>query len=104
MIAVMLQKKFRTNELDNISITVIGNSMFPTYKDGDKVKIYPINRIIKVGDIVLYTHLKNSLTLHRIYEIRYDEFGCFIYSTKGDNNPDVDPYSIRDSNIVGLVR
>ena len=101
--ALALQMIFRTNKLDSIFITIIGNSMFPTYKDGDKVKVYPIKRKVKVGDIVLYTHLKDSLTLHRIYKIKYDELGHSIYLTKGDNNPDIDPYTITDSNLIGLV-
>lgn len=103
LLARALQTKFRMKLLDSIYITVIGNSMFPTYKNGDKIRVYPINRQISVGDVVLYTHLKESLTLHRIYEIKYNELGCLTYLTKGDNNLDVDPYTVTDSNIIGLV-
>ena len=103
LIALAIQMKFKTKELDSIFITVAGNSMLPTYKNGDKVKILPFNRKIVVGDIVLYAHLKNSLTLHRIYKIDYDETDCCLYLTKGDNNPDIDPYTLTDNNIIGLV-
>lgn len=102
--AQLIKFKFRANLLQSVVITVIGDSMKPTYKDGDKVRIHPFNRKLKTGDIVLYNHLPNSFTIHRICEVKYcKEMKCYTYKTKGDNNSDIDPYTITDYNIIGIV-
>lgn len=66
-------------------ITVFGNSMKPTYKEGDKVEITSAKEL-KVNDVILFEIL-GKLVLHRIVELNLP-----YIITKGDNHPYSDCY------------
>ncbi|HLC90130.1 MAG TPA: signal peptidase I [Patescibacteria group bacterium] len=77
---------------------ITSGSMWPVLKKGDLVFIQGINpKEIMIGDIVVYTNVKNTFTIHRIIEL-----GAETLVTKGDanNTPDA---PIRYENIVGRL-
>lgn len=62
-----------------VKVNVVGNSMLPTLKNGDKVLLGPVYKM-RLGDIVLATYNK-SYVLHRVV-------GCdkHTYRLVGDGN------------------
>ena len=84
---------------------VPSQSMYPTLQAGDLVLIQGVDpRELRVGDIIVY---KSSLSpsgfvSHRVIEIR-EENGKLVFVTKGDNNPEPDPYPVSQDDVVGRV-
>lgn len=78
--------------------TIMTGSMEPEFKRGDLVLMQTINKDVKIGDIIMYTSIrfKEPIT-HRVAEIVPDG----SVRTKGDNNPNMDPWIIRKQNIMG---
>jgi signal peptidase I len=61
-----------------------GVSMEPTFRDGDKVKIEPVEaKDIKIGDIVIFE--RDILVCHRILG-RFRQGGKIYFWEKGDNS------------------
>lgn len=79
-------------------ITVNGNSMYPSLKEGDKVQIDFEREIHKMGDIILFES-KGGYILHRIVKCFDDN----TYITKGDNNYLVDEVIVSINMIVGSI-
>lgn len=77
-------------------ITVFGNSMKPTYKDGDKVQI-TCAKDLKINDVILFEIL-GKLVLHRIVELNLP-----YIVTKGDNHPYSDHYIMEDDVVAKTV-
>jgi signal peptidase len=61
-------------------------------------------RDVRVGDVITFTdpYLKNRLVTHRVTKILHTKNGL-AYRTKGDANPNVDPWTIRLTGNVGRV-
>ncbi|MFL0410388.1 signal peptidase I [Microbacterium paludicola] len=83
---------------------VNGHSMEPTYHTGDLVASFRQSGYA-VGDIVSYQVPQGQpgaggRVIHRIVSARVVG-GETIYSTQGDNNPQADPWTIRDGDILG---
>lgn len=95
--------KLKNSIADNCKIIIASNSMFPTLKRGDVVTIVPINRALKIGDIILYKHWEYSITVHRIVRILMDKNGEIKYQTQGDNNKMVDSYLVSETDIIGRI-
>jgi signal peptidase I len=77
--------------------------MFPLlYNSSKALIIKPPEEDIVVGDIAVYNDPDGIYIVHRIVEMGYDETGVY-YMTKGDNNPNIDPYLIRYNNLEGVV-
>lgn len=83
----------------------LGNSMYPTLKQGDLVLMipYPILKTFnlkpRVGDIIVFkSPINEDLICHRIIEIDNDRI-----ITKGDFNHAIDPYIISEENIIAIV-
>lgn len=89
-------------------------SMVPTLKPGDLVIVQHVNPDkIKVGDIIafnvvvydLYNPVPVSLgftVTHRVVDIvKYDNETYFV--TKGDNNPNTDPWYVPARYVLGVV-
>uniref|UniRef100_A0A6M3L4F9 Peptidase n=1 Tax=viral metagenome TaxID=1070528 RepID=A0A6M3L4F9_9ZZZZ len=55
---------------------------------------------LAIGDIIVYSAPGGQI-IHRIVKITEDEQGR-LYTCKGDNNPEKDPYLIRTENISWL--
>ena len=64
---------------------VKGKSMYPTLKEGEKLLISPLDRKVRVGDVVIY-RLKDNLIVHRVI-FKWN----FVVKTMGDNNRFADP-------------
>lgn len=82
----------------SLELTVHGNSMLPTIKDGERVTIIPKSRYSN-DDIIAYVLHQNplSIVVHRIIVDRGTSF--FV---KGDNNNFVDKIVTFDK-ILGVV-
>ena len=92
--------------------TIVGASMNPVLNMGDLVtneKVSPSE--VKVGDIIIYRmpapererYRSLPLIAHRVVEIKNTMTAGLVYRTKGDNNTAVDPWSVRDYDLVGKV-
>lgn len=79
---------------DTSYIIVIGDSMEPTLYQGDFV-MAKVSSDYRVGDIIAYEKF-NSTVVHRIVDITEEGF-----ITKGDNNPDPDPWVVKKDEILG---
>lgn len=88
----ILQRKLLTQS--NISIKVSGNSMYPTFSDGDMITIFRESNYV-VGDILVFWY-KKDLLVHRLLKI-CDE----IYLCKGDNSFRLE--SVEKEFVIGKV-
>ncbi len=79
------------------SLTVNGDCMAPTLKNGDIVCICPCEQYY-VGDIVVCLDINGIRYIHRIYEIVDGK-----YITKADNNLYTDGEPITYDRVFGKV-
>lgn len=89
------------NKKGELQLTVHGNSMLPTLKDGDMIKVEKCNEY-RIGDIVVFhTIVEKQLKIivHRVIFIRKT-----YVLTKGDNNDFVDPIKVIGTMILGKVK
>ena len=84
--------------LNTIAVVVIGDSMWPTLRDGDTFEAIPYsNQPIEIGDVVVFndpTHT-SRICVKRVAHVKPD--GLFV---EGDNP---DPTASTDSHNYGLV-
>ena len=85
-------------------LSIQTDSMYPVLKPGDLILSKAVNdpAELKKGDIITYWTVINGervLNTHTIYEIYYE--GYYIYATKGENNPSVDPLMVHEAEVVG---
>ena len=84
--------------LDTIAVVVVGDSMWPTLRDGDTFQAVPYsNQAINVGDLVVFndpTHT-SRICVKRVVHVKSE--GLFV---EGDNP---DPTASTDSHNYGLV-
>ncbi len=88
----IIQRKLLTQS--NISIKVSGNSMCPTFSDGDVITIFRESNYV-VGDILVFWY-KKDLLVHRLLKT-CDE----IYLCKGDNSFRLE--SVEKEFVIGKV-
>jgi signal peptidase len=92
-------------------LPVTGISMAPVLEEGDLIvceKVSPDD--IQIGDIIIYNVPSTNqrvfdyppVVAHRVVEMRETATGL-LYRTRGDNNPVRDPWSVRQSDIIGKV-
>ncbi len=88
---------------------VEGNSMLPTYEEGDLVIIYGKDvEHIEVGEVIVFRvgfEGAPDFVIHRVVAIK-ETSGDLYFKTKGDNNPfnDTELWGwIPEENIVGVV-
>ncbi|MFT6398271.1 MAG: signal peptidase I, partial [Bradymonadia bacterium] len=67
-----------------IEVDAEGGSMFPLIRNGDSVLVRPIDRKLRVGDVVLLV-LDGRWILHRIVELT-----AVTVRTQGDNQAQAD--------------
>jgi hypothetical protein len=79
------------------------HSMEPVLsKDSTSLELPPKSTDeIQVGDIISFEQ-GEKVIIHRVILVSQDESGWFA-ATKGDNNPEPDPYKVRFSQIQGIV-
>ncbi len=77
-----------------------GPSMNPTLKAGDGLRLKPCKpAAIRVGDVVVYPHPDTGRNVvHRV--INVTSTGLV---TRGDNNSETDPYTVRGKDVIGKV-
>ena len=84
--------------LDTIAVVVVGDSMWPTLRDGDTFQAVPYsNQSINAGDVVVFndpTHT-SPICVKRVVHVKPE--GLFV---EGDNP---DPTASTDSHNYGLV-
>ena len=99
-----LQKRYLDSEKGRgIKIQVQGNSMFPTFKDGEEINIISAKYSEpRIGSILLFMHHEDHATVHRVVGIIKIENKTF-YRTKGDANIKKDYYLVPEEEIVGIV-
>lgn len=84
------------------------DSMYPEIMPGDLIIDTAIKdkSALRPGDIITYWTViegERVLNTHRIENI-YDGGGYLIFETKGDNNQDVDPLTVHESELVGQYK
>jgi hypothetical protein len=86
--------------MDNHMIHYIGNSMFPTLKKGDILKVAPYkDRDIRIGDVIVFNSPYDKMPIvHRVISI--DNKGT---RTKGDNKIEIDDCILQPNDIIGRV-
>lgn len=90
--------------VDQPFMVVVGNSMYPTLKDGDLIVVRGVDpSTLAVGDIVVYRSPNDPRTMivHRIVEVVSREPPAF--RTKGDNRAKPDSWLVTGDMIVGQV-
>jgi signal peptidase len=105
-----------TNRSHNDTAEVFGHSMFivesgsmaPAIGVGDAVLVKPLDTAqratLAVGDIVTFHAADNPdmHITHRVTGVSATAEGVF-YRTKGDANPDVDPFQVASEQVFGRV-
>ena len=84
-----------------IQLVVHGDSMLPSLKDGDTIKVEKCNEY-KISDVVAYFVViegKLKIIVHRVIFARKN-----YVLTKGDNNDFVDPIKVVYDMILGKVK
>ena len=87
-------------------MVIISDSMEPVLHVGDMIYVKGVAaNDIKVGDVITFNpptaYLQNSpLITHRVVAIQYDS-NEISFRTQGDNNPSVDPWTVKSSAVVG---
>jgi signal peptidase len=87
------------------AMAIGSDSMSPEIHTGDVViidKDYGDVENIELGSVLAFRHDGRVIT-HRLIETQHDASGVKI-QTKGDNNNANDAWSVRESDIVGVVR
>ena len=87
---------------------IVSPSMVPTIMVNDGIVIKRIDHDrYRVGDIISFKSSDinyQGLTItHRVVDKESSEYESSIYTTKGDNNPIVDPSKVETSAIYGKV-
>ncbi|MBT4319335.1 signal peptidase I [Candidatus Bathyarchaeota archaeon] len=87
-------------------MVVTSDSMVPLLHIGDMIYVKGVAaNDIKIGDVITFkpptTYLKGgTLITHRVISIEYDS-NEVNFKTQGDNNPSVDPWRVKSSDVVG---
>jgi len=86
--------------MDNNVLHYIGNSMFPTLKTGDILRMVSYKeRTIRVGDVVVFNSPYEKIPIvHRVVSV--DKKGL---RTKGDNKIAIDDCILQPDDIIGQV-
>ncbi len=84
-------------------IAVASNSMAPTYRRGDAIIYEKVDvSNLEVGHILAFKR-EGLIITHRITKI-WKQNGKYYFTTKGDNNKDVDLYTPKEEDVLGRVR
>ena len=81
-------------------VAIASNSMKPVFERVDIQIIDKKEQEYKIGDIIQFYGLNNTIFVHRVVSVR-KENGNIYYTTKGDNNENVDLMEISQSRIIG---
>jgi len=81
-------------------INYTGNSMFPTLKKGDILRVVPYkDRYISVGDVLVFNNPYGSIPIvHRVITVSQEGI-----KSKGDNTLAIDDFILQPHEIIGRV-
>ena len=83
-------------------VLVRGDSMLPTFNNGDFVVAYP-QATYNVGDIVAYRVPAGEVGAGHIVVHRISAETATGFEFQGDNNPDKDPWVIGNGDLAGKI-
>jgi len=83
-------------------LTILSNSMQPTFDAGDIILI-DVTVEPKEGDVITFKHPDGVLVTHRAIRV-FEKDGTQFFETKGDNNVQVDDVIISRENIIGVQK
>ncbi|MGG3470162.1 signal peptidase I [Neobacillus pocheonensis] len=83
-------------------LTILSNSMQPTFNAGDVVLIN-VNNVPQINEVVTYKQPDGRLITHRIIK-NLNKNGKTYFQTKGDNNNTPDDELIPTSRIIGVEK
>ena len=93
-------------ETDSPVFVVSSGSMIPVLEVGDIIVVSGKNYFnnLIIGDIIVFTLPtdQNRVIVHRVHEINTERSETII-KTKGDNNPYVDGWKVKENNYIGTV-
>lgn len=103
---IMIKSKIYPDKLPDFMgykpLIVLSGSMEDEIHVGDLAIVKMVDSsILKEKDIIAYRNSDNTMTLHRIIEIK-NEDGIITYVTKGDKNNTSDDENVTNKNIEGL--
>lgn len=78
-----------------LRLTICGNSMFPTLKDGDQIDII-MQKEYCIGDVLVFASKNNTIVAHRLLKIN-NKLYC-----KGDNSFLLEHVDVE--NVLGRVK
>lgn len=86
-------------------MVVISDSMEPVLHVGDMIYVKGVAASeIKVGDVITFkppaAYIQDSIITHRVVGVQYDS-NEISFRTQGDNNPSVDPWTVKSGDIIG---
>lgn len=88
----------REGAAPSVTIHLDGDSMRPLVRrNRDYVTIQPLNRPLKLGDVVLFQNQAGQYVVHRVWKLRYSQV-----QTLGDNCWNPDPW-ISTGQVLGLA-
>lgn len=105
---IISSRKNTVPSVFNISVLSLATeSMEPTYKVGDLVVVKKVEAsTLEKGDVISFYSTDPAIfgypNTHRIFEIDSSS-GSPVFTTKGDNNPSYDEYTVEPQNIIGKV-
>lgn len=101
-------------QTSNYPIAIVqGNSMYPTFHNGDMVIFHkPPSGVIANGTIIVFVQSETGVTaldslirpvvIHRVVGTVIQANGEVYYRTKGDNNQYIDPQLAESSHVLGV--
>ena len=75
-----------------------GPSMRPTFRNGDLLKIDDRGQDPRPGDVIIFRKGSDRPVIHRIVSRETDGF-----LTRGDNNGQMDPWTVQPFEVIGRV-
>ncbi|GAA1699713.1 hypothetical protein GCM10009808_16640 [Microbacterium sediminicola] len=91
---------------NSVSLTVLTNSMEPTYPPGTLLVVTPTDpQDIRIGDVITYQLVPGEATYvtHRVVAVTQSTNGDVSFTTKGDNNGTIDEDPVIADQVMGRV-
>jgi len=106
--AFVLIAAFMLRAFTYFPVVILTGSMTGTIDRGsivfiEKIRAEDVASVVIEGDIILFTQNKAEI-MHRVIDIQYKTDGEPFYITKGDANPAADPFSVEQSQVLGVTK